>query len=200
MVLWDVDTQVDFLSPGGRLYIPGAERIVPNLRLLAEWAAERHSLILSSACAHQPGDPELEIYGQHCMAGTPGQQKIPETLLPDRFVVPNHPIDVPDLRQFQQLVLEKQAFDFRTNPNSHKVLRQLPADPTIALYGVATEICVAAAARSLLAAGRKVLLVRDAVAEIDPVRAEAFLIDFVERGGSFIKVQQILTSTDAIAA
>jgi hypothetical protein len=102
------------------------------------------------------------------MAGTPGQLKIVETLLPSHFVIPNHPIHVPDLRQFQQVVLEKQAFDFQTNPNSDKVLGQLPAAPMIALYGVATEIWVAAAARALLAAGRKVLLVRDAVAEIDP--------------------------------
>jgi nicotinamidase-related amidase len=70
----------------------------------------------------------------------------------------------------------------------------------IALYGVATEICVTAAAQALLAAGRKVLLVRDAVAEIDPARAEAFFIDFVEQGESFIRVQQVLTSTDTIAA
>jgi nicotinamidase/pyrazinamidase len=42
MVLWNVDTQVDFLSPGGRLYVPGAERIVPNLHLLTEWAAKSH--------------------------------------------------------------------------------------------------------------------------------------------------------------
>jgi nicotinamidase/pyrazinamidase len=98
------------------------------------------------------------------MAGTPGQQKIPETLLAKRYVVPNQPIEVPGLRQFQQVILEKQAFGFQTNPNADTVLRQLPAESMIALYGVATEICVAAAALALLAAGRKGLLVRDAVA------------------------------------
>ncbi len=112
MILWAVDMQVDFLSPSGRLYIPGAERIIPNLRLLTEWALQRGCPIVSSACAHQSGDPELEIYGQHCMAGTPGQQKIPETLVANRFVVPNRPIDLPDLRRFQQIIIEKQAFDF----------------------------------------------------------------------------------------
>src|SRR6266568_5816790 len=112
MLLWDVDTQVDFLSPTGRFYVPGSERIIPNLRLLTAWAAMRDYPIVSSACAHQPGDPELEIYGQHCMVGSPGQQKIPETLLTSRFVVPNHSIALPDLKQFQQIIIEKQAYDF----------------------------------------------------------------------------------------
>src|SRR6266571_704611 len=135
MILWDVDMQVDFLSPSGRLYIPGAERIIPNLRLLTEWALQRGCPIVSSACAHQSGDPELEIYGQHCMAGTPGQQKIPETLVANRFVVPNRPIDLPDLRRFQQIIIEKQAFDFATNPNAEKILRHFGSSPAVALYG-----------------------------------------------------------------
>ena len=31
LVFFDVDTQVDFMRPTGRLYVPGAEQIVPNL-------------------------------------------------------------------------------------------------------------------------------------------------------------------------
>jgi nicotinamidase/pyrazinamidase len=200
MIFWDVDSQVDFLSPFGRLYIPGAERIIPHLRLLTEWAMQRGCPIISSACAHQSGDPELETYGRHCMAGTPGQQKIPETLVAKRFVVPNRPIELPDLRRFQQIIIEKQAFDFATNPNAEKILRHFGSSPAVALYGVASEICVAAAARSLLRAGWRVRLIRDAVAELDPVRAEAFFIDFVEQGGHFIRVQDVITSSDSRAA
>ena len=199
MLLWDVDTQVDFLSPSGRLYVPGSERIIPNLGRLTAWAASRHVPIVSSACAHQPGDPELEIYGQHCMVGTPGQQKVPESLREKRFIVPNRRIELPDLKQFEQVIIEKQAFDFATNPNAAYVLEQL--NPTkIALYGVVTEICVAAAARSLLSPGRKMYLVRDAVAELDADKAQAFLTEFVECGGNLTSVEQVLASSDFIAA
>ena len=147
MLLWDVDTQVDFITPGGRLYVPGAERIVPNLRRLTQWAGEHGIPVISSADAHQPGDPELRQYGPHCMAGTPGQQKIPETLLPNRLVVPNRPIELPELHAFQQIILEKQAFDVFTNPNADRVLRRFGENLSIVLYGVVTEICVACAVR-----------------------------------------------------
>jgi nicotinamidase/pyrazinamidase len=200
MLFWDVDTQVDFLDAAGRLYVSRGERILPNLRRLTAWAGQHHVPIVASACAHQPGDPELRIYGEHCMVGTPGQQKVPGSLLPNRFVVPNHAIDLPDLRTFQQVIIEKQAFDFASNPNSSEILRQFAGASTVALYGVVTEICVAAAARSLLAAGRRVSLVRDAVAELDAANADAFFVEFSRRGGTVVTIDQLLASSNAIVA
>src|SRR5438105_4010117 len=38
VVLWDVDTQVDFVLPEGKLYVPGAEKVAPAMRRLVEWA------------------------------------------------------------------------------------------------------------------------------------------------------------------
>ena len=35
---WDVDTQADFMLPGGQLYIRGAEKLRPNLRKLYGFA------------------------------------------------------------------------------------------------------------------------------------------------------------------
>jgi hypothetical protein len=43
-VFWDVDTQVDFMSPEGKLYVPGAETIAPNLGRLTDYA---HVLMLA---------------------------------------------------------------------------------------------------------------------------------------------------------
>jgi nicotinamidase/pyrazinamidase len=200
MLFWDVDTQADFLVPGGRLYVTGGESIIPNLRLLTAWAGEHHVPVISSACAHQPGDPELQIYGQHCMAGTAGQQKVPETLLPNRCVVPNRPVEVPHLKEFQQIIIEKQAFDFATNPNSEQILRQFEISLEIALYGVVTELCVAATARSLLAFGYRISLVRDAVAELDATRAEAFVAELISRGGKLVTVNEAIESQHTTAA
>ena len=193
LLLWDVDTQIDFMLPEGRLYVPGAEKIISNLRRLTAWAAEQQVPVISTACAHQPGDPELAIHGEHCIAGSRGQQKLPETLLPKRLVVPNQPVDLPDLRAFQQIVLEKQDFDFTSNPNHAEVIWQFGRTLDIMMYGVATDICIASAARSLTVLGHTVRLVRDAVAEIDVKTAARFLSDFVDRGGRLVSLRDVIT-------
>jgi nicotinamidase/pyrazinamidase len=212
MLFWDVDTQKDFLVPGGRLYVAGAEKIIPNLGRLAAWAAHNSIRVVSSACAHKSGDPELQVYGPHCMSGSPGQQKVPETLLPNRFVVPNRPVQLPDLKSFQQVIIEKQAFDVFSNPNTEQVVQQFgkgfhPNPPTpgrlatpglrIVMYGVTTDICVARAAYSLLERCHKVELVTDAIAALDQQEAAAFLEDFVARGGKLVKMEEIVSKTRA---
>ena len=200
LLLWDVDTQIDFMLPGGRLYVPDAEKIIPNLRRLTEWAAEHRVPIISTTCAHEPGDPELALYGEHCIAGSPGQQKLPETLLPKRLVVPSRPIDMPDLHAFQQVVLEKREFDFTSNPNHAEVLWQFGQGLDVVIYGVATDICVASAALSLIEMGHKVTLVRDAVAEIDIKEAAQFLSDFVNLGGRLVSVSDVVAPSRKRAA
>lgn len=194
MLLWDVDTQIDFLNPQGRLCVPGAESIIPNLARLTRYAAEKPCPLISSACAHRPGDPELNVFGQHCMAGTPGQEKVPQSVLPSRYIVPNRWIELPDIRAFQQVIIEKQAFDPFTNPNTGAVLQQLGSNLNIALYGVVTEICVAATANRLLQLGHRVLLITDAIYALDAAKAANFIQDFQSRGGAFLTTDQ-LTNT-----
>ena len=31
-IFWEVDAQADFMLPGGKLYVPGAEKLLPNIR------------------------------------------------------------------------------------------------------------------------------------------------------------------------
>ncbi len=33
-IFWEVDVQRDFVLPGGNLYVPGAEKLLPNIRRL----------------------------------------------------------------------------------------------------------------------------------------------------------------------
>jgi len=182
-IFWDVDTQVDFIHPGGKLYVPGAEKILPRLERLTDYARRNGILIVASADAHQEGDEEFAQYPPHCLAGTPGQKKVPETLLEKPTVIPNRPVPLPaNPVAAGQVILEKQKFDVFSNPNTEALLAQLGGDVEIILYGVVTEICVAAAARGLLARGFRLRLVRDAVQHLDETRARA-LFEEVERGG-----------------
>jgi nicotinamidase-related amidase len=33
-VFWEVDVQADFMLPDGKLYVPGAKKLLPNIRRL----------------------------------------------------------------------------------------------------------------------------------------------------------------------
>jgi len=131
------------------------------------------------------------------MAGSPGQEKVPETLLPNQYVVRNQPVELPNLKSFQQTIIEKQAFDVFSNPNSDRVVRQFGNGLRIVMYGLVTEICVAYAAHALLDRGHQVELIRDAIAALDEQKAAAFLEAFVDRGGRLVEASDILKQTTA---
>ncbi len=193
MIFWDVDTQADFVHPGGKLYVPGAETIIPNLARLTRWAGDNKVLVVASACAHREGDREFQIYPPHCLAGTPGQQKIPETLLPRRTVIPNRPVDsLPDMRSVQQVIVEKQQLDVFTNPNTEELLARLGKEHEIILYGVVTEICVACAARGLLEHGYPLRLVSDAVRHLDANQSRALLDEVAARGAALVTTDEVV--------
>src|ERR1700722_3870877 len=106
-IFWDVDTQVDFLLPEGKLYVPGAEKLLPNLRRLTEAARDARVFLVSDACVHSPGDPEFQRFPPHCLRGTPGAAIVPETMAQKFYVIPNRPgVKVPaDLSKVQQVIL-----------------------------------------------------------------------------------------------
>ena len=194
LIFWDVDTQVDFMLPEGKLYVPGAETIIPTLAALTNWAARHEVLVVASTDAHQRDDEEFSLYPPHCLAGTPGQKKIPETTLSPHFTIPNRQqATLPDAAQYQQIVIEKQKFDVFTNPNTEAFLAQL-GKPEIVLYGVVTEICVSAASRGLLDRGYRVGVVENAIRHLDEEKARAFLEEVHRRGGRVMAAEQCLSA------
>ena len=194
LIFWDVDTQADFMLPAGKLYIPGAETIIPTLARLTSWAAGHQVLVIADVDAHQPDDEEFSQYPPHCLPGTPGQKKIPETTLTPQFIIPNRVgAEPPDTLQYRQIVIEKQTIDVFTNPNVEGFLARL-GRPEIVLYGVVTEICVAAATRGLLDRGCRVTVVEDAIRHLDQEKAMAFLEEVRRRGGRIAVAQQLLST------
>ena len=79
LVFVDIDTQRDFLDPTGALFIAGSEAIIENLARLTDHARHTPVRVLATACSHAPDDPELTRLKPHCMAGTPGQNRIAAT-------------------------------------------------------------------------------------------------------------------------
>jgi nicotinamidase-related amidase len=91
VVLWEVDTQADFMLPGGKLYVPGAERLLPNIRKLADAARQGHVFLVSHGCYHGKDDPEFKTFPPHCIKGTTGAGLVPEALTQRVITVANEP-------------------------------------------------------------------------------------------------------------
>ena len=109
-VFVDVDSQLDFLFPAGALYVPGAERTVPNIARLNRHAAGNGIPVISTVDAHTESDPEFRVWPHHCIAGTHGQRKAESTLLDRRIVIPNRECPL-GLAGAQQIIIEKQNVD-----------------------------------------------------------------------------------------
>ncbi len=89
VVFWEVDAQADFMLPGGKLYVPGAEKLLPNIRRLTDAARQGRVFLVSHGCYHTKDDPEFAIFPPHCVQGTPGANLVPEALTGKVVTVPN---------------------------------------------------------------------------------------------------------------
>jgi nicotinamidase/pyrazinamidase len=202
-ILWDVDTQVDFIEPGGKLYFEGAEEAKPAMARLVGAARAAGIVHLASADDHELSDPEISeqpdfesTWPPHCLRGTRGAEKIPETKQLDPLPLPLVPMPSAVLHGLlaggREVLVPKKHFDPFTNPNLEAVLDMLDPDK-IVLFGVATDVCDDAAVRALLRRGRRVTFVQDAARGVDEARAAACLAAW--RGAGVV----VSTSEEAVA-
>jgi nicotinamidase/pyrazinamidase len=199
-IFYDVDTQRDFILPGGKLYAPGAEKIIPALAEITRLARTQKIRIVCSVDRHFPGDRELKRnggeYDDHCMDGSDGQRKIDETAPLDPLYIPNHPLTSEEvqaaLNHQGEIVFEKQEFDvFIGNAHARTILRMLLKPFTdIVIYGVFTEVCVAHAVDGLLDLGPRLHVVSDAMADIGPDASRVRSL-WKDRGIDFVTVAQL---------
>lgn len=161
--LWDVDTQVDFMLPEGKLYVRGAEKLRPNLRKLYAAARRARLPIVASVDAHLVTDEEMKVWPLHCLIGTDGQKKLPETLLPRRVTVPpDGKATPPPLRAGTQVILEKCHLDPFTHPRARELVLKSGIERWI-VFGIMTDYSVRLTGLGLLKLGRRVTVVSDAI-------------------------------------
>lgn len=200
VVFWEVDTQRDFMLPGGALYVPGAEKILPNLKRLVDAARNGRVFLVSSADHHGPDDPEFATFPPHCIRNTTGAQIVSEGLSEKHFRVPNAaqfdwPLEFNSA--YQQVVLEKQHINVFTNPQAGALVERLGDGAQYVVFGVVTEYCVGMAATGLLERGRKVFVVKDAIETIDPAAGDKTLSDLEAKGAKLISTEEALALVGA---
>jgi nicotinamidase/pyrazinamidase len=188
-----VDAQRGFTSLcPAELPVPGGLEIVPQVnRLLAlPWAR-----IDASADWHPPDHRSFlgrrdNLYPPHCVAGTPGTEFLPG-LHAERFHTVWRKGYDPD---FEAYALTAQHPGYPAMLKAHGLT-------TVAVCGLATNICCFFAARDLRRAGFRVLLVEDASAGIDVPAAGLFQAaakaEGQQLGIEYVTTAQLLAGTNS---
>jgi nicotinamidase-related amidase len=153
-----VDMLDDFVT--GALANPHAERIVePLSRLLEHARADPDWVVVFSNDAHDPSDPELRVWGEHAMAGSPGAEVIPELKpQPGRA----------------EIVSPKRAYGAFDGTGLDEQLLALGVDEVV-VCGQHTHICVRHSSYGALIRGYRVTVPRDCVCAFDGVDQDAAL-------------------------
>jgi len=204
-VFWDVDTQVDFMLPEGKLYVSGAEALVPKLARLTRYAHTNGIRIVASSDNHDLRDEEISgtpdfksTFPPHCLRGTAGQARILETQLRNPLIIePEQAADrvLAKLAQHDgDLLFHKRYFDVFTNPNVLPVLKALQIADVI-LYGVALDVCNRYAVEGLLKhfPQTPMTVVTDAVQALDEGARSALFDEWRSRGVALKRTQDILS-------
>jgi len=195
-IFWEVDVQRDFVLPGGKLYVPGAEKLLPNIRRLTDAARQGKVFLVSHGDFHTPNDPEFKVFPPHCVKDTPGSELVPEAITDSVARVCNEPdARLPDdLTRYQQILLEKQTLNIFESRHADELVKKLGTQPEFVVFGVVTEYCVSYAVKGLIERGRRVALVTDAIETLKREEGEKTVAELVRLGARLTTTDQTLAA------
>jgi nicotinamidase/pyrazinamidase len=204
LILWDVDTQFDFMRPEGLLSVAGAPAIEPALDRLIRWGRAKKLTIVHTADWHTPASPEISAtpdfkttFPVHCLQHSKGAAQVPATEAVNPYYVAwqDAAVDVDALRRHRgEIVIRKDAFDAfdpRGGPHSDRVVEVL-APKRAVVFGVATNVCVDCAVRGLRKRGVEVVVPTDAIKELPSLPLQATLDAWRAAGASLASVDDVV--------
>ena len=144
-----VDMLNDFVD--GKLANPKAQGIIEPLQRLLGHARDEGWVVVFSNDAHQPDDPELRVWGEHAMAGTPEADVIQQLEPRDGEIVSPKRV--------------YSAFDFT---GLDEQLKERGVDEVV-ITGQHTHICVRHSSYGALIRGYGITIPRDAVCGFEGV-------------------------------
>jgi nicotinamidase/pyrazinamidase len=194
-IFWEVDVQADFMLPGGKLYVPGAEKLLPNIRKLTDAARRGEVFLVSHGCFHPANDPEFKQFPPHCLKGTPGAELAPEALAKNFVRLKNdaNAILPENLFKYQQIILEKETLDIFESRHADELVERLGNAAEFVVFGVVTEYCVSLAVKGLLKRKRRVAVVRDAIETLAPEVGNKTLAELQSLGAKLVTTDEVLT-------
>ena len=152
-----IDMQNDFVEQGGSLVVPDAEATIPAIRRLLELARLNRMRVIYGQDTHHRGDPEWEMWPEHCLEGSWGWEIIAE-LAPG----------------VDDTVLRKVRYDAFFGTSLDHLLRVWGVD-TLIICGTVANIGVQYTAASAALRWYHVVIPRDAISALEPFDLEASL-------------------------
>jgi nicotinamidase-related amidase len=160
-----VDMQNDFVKEGGSLVGPDTQATIPAMRRLLELARSSGIKVVFTQDTHAPGDPEWDIWPEHCRRGSWGWEIVEEL----------KPLE-------DELVIQKVRYDAFYGTHLDHFLRTW-GTKTVIVCGTVANICVHYTAASAALRWYGVVIPKDATSALDPfdlessLRQTAFLFD-----------------------
>lgn len=139
-----IDMVNDFVT--GKFKNPNAQKTIPYFKDLLKLAHLHNIPVIYVSDAHLPQDPELKIWGEHCMQETWGAEIIPE-LTPQK----------------QDYSLQKRTYCAFFETGLDSLLRELNVD-NIILTGVVTNICIINSAAAAFFNGYNIIIPKETTA------------------------------------
>jgi nicotinamidase/pyrazinamidase len=190
------------MHPEGKLYVRGAEKLIPNVRRLVRAAHEGKAFLVTHGCFHPKDDPEFAQFPPHCVRGTTGAEFIPEVLTGNAPRVQNQQGDrLPEnLSQHRQVILEKQTLDIFETRHADTLVDRLGREPQFLVFGVVTEYCVRLAAAGLLKRGRRVAIIADAIETLNPEEGRRTISELQSLGAEVLTTDEALKRIETAPA
>jgi nicotinamidase/pyrazinamidase len=201
-IFWEVDVQADFMLPGGKLYVLGAEKLLPNIRKLTDRSRRGEVFLVSHGDFHPANDPEFRHFPPHCLKGSRGAELLPEALTNNYIRIENDPgLKLPeDLFKYDQIILEKQTLDIFESRHADALVERLGNAAEFVVFGVVTEYCVSCAVKGLLKRKRRVAVVRDAIETLATEVGNKALAELQNLGATLVATDEILEQLDRARA
>ncbi len=152
-----VDMQNDFVKEGGSLVVPDAEGTVPAIQNLLSFARSAGMKVVYSQDTHTEGDPEWDIWPEHCREGSWGWEIVDEL----------QPRD-------DELVIRKVRYDAFYGTHLDHFLRLWNVE-RLMLCGTVANICVHYTAASAALRWYDIVIPKDATSALDPFDLESSL-------------------------
>ncbi len=200
-LFWNVDTQIDFVYPRGKLYVEGDKKLRSQWKMLTQLAAEKSIRVVNTADYHYANSAELDdspdfvnTFPEHCMANTRGADYIRETDPEDPVIFDwdKEYLITPELfspEKHRNFIIRKDAFDvFAGNRLTPLILRHLKPR-TVVVYGVTTNVCVDAAVKGLKKRGKDLYVVEDAIKELPNISLP--FDDWKKKGVHLIRLKEL---------